>query len=567
MLSLRDVLADLDVAVHAGESELDAPVRWVHISELADPTPWLSGGELLLTTGMGLDTRARQRDFITRLADHGVAGVGLGTGFTHAKVPRPMIDAAADRGLPLIEIPYELPFIALTERAFGRIVNEQYTLLQRSIAAQERLQRIVLSERGMDAVISALATLIGGAVLLYDGRGELLGHRVFRREIAGDVVAALGVELAEQSRLDDARPFVPAHPDLAARAFALPVAAPDGAVPQAWLVAVKDGGGLAEIDRLILHQAVTVVALELLRGRVADTTERRLAGDLLSAAITGELDGGELVRRLEPFGLGDRVTTVVLAIGDRDGAVGEAALRESLVAESVSGLVARHERFVCALLPGYADAELFDRGTRIAERVSAALGHEVPAGAGRAVDAARVRESWREARFALEAGELSADSDVATPPAHAAANGNGNGHGRSASHTRAPRPIATFRDLGSFQLLLSLQDTEALRLFCDSLLGPIATGEGHYGGELMRSLEAFIEANGQWEAAARRLYCHRHTLRYRIRRIEELTGRDLSSARDRIEFWLALRGSELVDAPAAAGRPARQGSPSTKESP
>ena len=111
------------------------------------------------------------------------------------------------------------------------------------------------------------------------------------------------------------------------------------------------------------------------------------------------------------------------------------------------------------------------------------------------------------------------------------------------------RAVATYRDLGSFQLLLSLQDTDALRLFCDSLLGPIEHGEGHYGGELMRSLEAFIECNGQWEAAARRLYCHRHTLRYRIRKIEELTGRDLSSARDRIEFWLALRGREIVSCP------------------
>src|SRR6185437_7119560 len=93
--------------------------------------------------------------------------------------------------------------------------------------------------------------------------------------------------------------------------------------------------------------------------------------------------------------------------------------------------------------------------------------------------------------------------------------------------------------------LLSLQEDEALRLFCDSILGPIEASEGHYGGELMRSLEAFIEENGQWERAARRLYCHRHTLRYRIRRVEELTGRNLSSARDRIEFWLALRGREL----------------------
>ena len=78
------------------------------------------------------------------------------------------------------------------------------------------------------------------------------------------------------------------------------------------------------------------------------------------------------------------------------------------------------------------------------------------------------------------------------------------------------------------------------------MLGPIEQSDDEYGGELLRSLEAFIEQNGQWERAARELYCHRHTLRYRIRRVEELTGRDLKNARDRIEFWLALRARELV---------------------
>jgi len=85
-----------------------------------------------------------------------------------------------------------------------------------------------------------------------------------------------------------------------------------------------------------------------------------------------------------------------------------------------------------------------------------------------------------------------------------------------------------------------------LRLFCDSVLSPLEDATGEYGDELLRSLETFIEQNGQWERAARELYCHRHTLRYRIRRVEQLTGRDLSSARDRIEFWLALRARELV---------------------
>jgi len=153
------------------------------------------------------------------------------------------------------------------------------------------------------------------------------------------------------------------------------------------------------------------------------------------------------------------------------------------------------------------------------------------------------RQSYHEARCALEARALGASSPV-VPVAKGGATTNG-AHAGDPPSARAP-VLATYRDLGSYQLLLSLQDTDTLRLFCDSLLGPIESGEGHYGGELMRSLEAFIECNGQWESAARRLYCHRHTLRYRVRKIEELTGRDLSLARDRIEFWLALRGREIV---------------------
>ncbi len=535
MLTVRDVLADVEVTLLAGEDTLDAPVRWVHISELTDPTPFLSGGELLLTTGLALDTPKRQRDFIATLAGHGLAGLGFGVGFSHETVPPALVKAARAVGFPLFCVPYELPFIAITEHAFTRLVNEQYALLQRSIAATERLQQIVLGERGLDQVTATLATLVGGPALVFDGRGRLQAQGGRAGAIDPAVATALGQELRERARRGDGRTFAPAHPDLAGRALALPVAGADSAagdaLPQAWLVAARDNGPLAEIDRLILHQAVTVVALELLRRRVADSTERRLAGDVLSAMIAGELDGVELVRRLDPFGLGDRVAAIVLAPPERIApAACEAALTDALRAEAVNGLVATSERGVLALVPAVPDDELFEIAERVLERVATALGRRPPAGAGRSVPAARAREAFHEARCALEARELSAAS-----PAGGTSNG------------RAHEPVATYRDLGSFQLLLSLQDTDALRLFCDTLLSPIESGEGHYGGELMRSLEAFIECNGQWESAAKRLYCHRHTLRYRIRKIEELTGRDLASARDRIEFWLALRGREIVD--------------------
>src|SRR3954469_4545869 len=107
MLPLGDLIRDLDVRLVAGEAGVENAVRWVHISELEDPTPWLSGGELLLTTGMGLLDAERQRRLVQRLAPQGRAGPGLATGFAHDAVPEPLQAAAAELGFPLIEVPYE----------------------------------------------------------------------------------------------------------------------------------------------------------------------------------------------------------------------------------------------------------------------------------------------------------------------------------------------------------------------------------------------------------------------------------------------------------------------------
>jgi purine catabolism regulator len=558
MLTVSELLSDLDVRLLAGESATDVPVRWVHISEIEDPTPWLSGGELLLTTGMQLDSSERQRAFVARLADHHLAGLGFGTGFAHAEVPPALVRAAAEREFPVFEVPYDVPFIALTEAAFTQLVNEHYAVLKRALAAHERLERVVLSERGLEALASTLSTQIGAAVVVSDARGKPLVCKEFRRALEPDAIEQLQSELYARRR--EARAFLPGHGDLADRSLALPVAADGGGtdagptpgerVPEAWLVAIKDSGPLSDFDRLTLHQAVLIVALELLRGRVAGDTERRLAGDVLAALAKGELGGTELARRLEPFGIGATVASIAVHRPDDwrgSPAVIEDALSAALRADGVRCLVASIDAFSYALVAGMEEEELFSLVRSAAERLPGTIGRPADplrVGVGRAVAAGDARRSFHEARCAAQALALG----VVGEPEAQMVNGSGGAElNGSSSVTRVGGVrVATYKELGSFQFLLSLQDDEALRLFCDSILGPIEAGDGHYGGELMRSLEAFIEENGQWERAAKRLYCHRHTLRYRIRRVEELTGRNLSSARDRIEFWLALRGRELV---------------------
>src|SRR6185436_14494598 len=115
-----------------------------------------------------------QRQYVARLARHGLAGLGLGTGFAHETMPPALVQAAVEHDFALFEVPYELPFIALTEKAFTHLVNEQYAVLRRALAAHERLERIVLSEQGLDGVAHALSGLIGGQAMIFDGRGEEL---------------------------------------------------------------------------------------------------------------------------------------------------------------------------------------------------------------------------------------------------------------------------------------------------------------------------------------------------------------------------------------------------------
>jgi purine catabolism regulator len=371
-LTVESLIEELGLQLACGQEAAKAHVRWVHSTELPDPTPWLRGGELLLTTGLQLKGPRLQRELIERLAEHDIAGLGFGTGFAHKRIPAALLAAARERGFPVFEVPYELPFIAITERAFAQLVNERYEMLQRS-----------------------------------------------------------------------------------------------------------------------------------------------MVGDVLAEALTGHLYPEELQARLRPFGIGAEVAVLAFSLADPNAAA--APLERILQGEEVHSLVAIRGALLCAVI----DAEDAGDPVALAGRIRAELAARfgaVPAAASRAVPTHSLRLSFHEARCALEAVRLR----------------NGD----------AP-DVASHKDLGAFRLLLSLQDDDALISYCRSVLGPVEQGEGDYGDELLRSLDAFIEYNGHWEKAANALYCHRHTLRYRIRRIEQLTGRDFSNARDRIEFWLALRGREL----------------------
>jgi purine catabolism regulator len=513
VLTLERLVDDVGLDLATGAQAGPTRVRWVHSTELPDPTPWLTGGELVLTTGAQLGGAESQREYVRRLVAHGIAGLGFGTGFSHDRLPETLLAAARESGFPVFEVPYELPFIAITERAFAHLVNEQYDVLRRSVEIQGRLERLVLDERGLADVVRSVAAEIGGAVGVLNGRGDTLAWHD-----AGDPAAADADSQAITAAIREAIAGIdgpaPAQIEPAARGrvLGLPVVSTGGARPQAWLVAV---GRLGEFERVVLRQTVTVVALELMRLRLVRDTERRLAGDVFAEALTGRLHPEELEARLRPFGIGHALAVLAFAVHDPPSA--EPVLDRVLEGLDVRALVATRGALLCAVAD-MSEWDPIDLARRVRRDLVSELG-DVRAAASRTGTPQTLRRSFHEARCALEAVRH--------------ANGGG-------------PDVASHKDLGAFHLLLSLQDDDALRSYSESVLGPLSGGEPGYGEELLRSVDVFLEHNGHWENAAAELFCHRHTLRYRLRRVELLTGRDLANTRDRIEFWLALRGRELA---------------------
>ena len=517
MLTVRDLVGAMELELAAGERSATAPIRWVHVSELPDPTPWLSGGELLLSTGMALDGEKAQRAYVRRLVEHQLAGLGFGVGFAHAELPAALVDEARLLEFPLFAVPYEMPFIALTERAFTSLVNEQLDLLQRAVSIQRRMERLVLDERSLSEVVRGLANSIGATVMVLDAAGRPLASHAFRRELDEAMSAAIRAEVAARSRLAEPRGFVPQASELGGRAIALPVPSGSRGAPTSWLVALPESDSVADYERFLAHHAVMVVALAQMRERVVAETERRLAGDVIGLVLSGRLDPDEVVARLAPFQIRGDAAVLLFAAEDPDALEDE--LERILGELGVHALVATvptaRRRLLCAVLAGTESA------VDVAASARELLPGSVRAAVSRAAPVAALRRSFHEARCALEISAL--------------ANGS------------APA-VASPDDLGAYRLLLSLQDDDGLRQYCDDVLAPIFAARGRSGEELLRSLEAFLEHNGNWEAAARALFCHRHTLRYRMSRIEELTGRRLDRIENRIELWLALRGRELLGA-------------------
>ncbi|WP_454853044.1 PucR family transcriptional regulator [Promicromonospora soli] len=493
----------LRLTVHATAHRLDAPIRWVATSEHLDPTPFLDGGELLLTTGMLIPAdEAQAQAYADRLARAGVVALGLGVGLVHDVMPSSLIRAAERAGLLLLEVPQAIPFIAVTKAMSDLVAKEQYAETVRISQMQRELVRAAARD-GPAGVVRSTARLSGGWVLLLDR--DLVVQQAHPQR-ASERAAELREELARLGRGGPAASSI-VERDESISINTLATVNRTHAYLAVGLPRRPDG-----VDRALLSMSTSILSVALARpaGSSQRADEYRRTAALIRvvrALATVDQDlltdlGGPL------FGHPEIVVAVVTG-GRRD----------------LDGL--------CLALKD----QLFDDClvTRVDQQVTAIV-------AGGVASAAKEQI----ARFqSLRAGV----SLPATPSALAQALDDA-----ERSCTRAVTldiPVVT--PSGGTASVFSIADPGQAVAFAERLLAPLTDYEQRTGNDLVESLDAWLRHHGRFEPAAAELGLHRHTLADRVKRAEKLIGNLLDDVDARMGLWFALR-TRGTYRPASSGR-------------
>ncbi|WP_431803032.1 PucR family transcriptional regulator ligand-binding domain-containing protein [Microbacterium sp. bgisy203] len=514
--TIRALLArrELSLSLAVDEADLDAealdtPLRWVHSSDLADPTPFLADDLLLLTTGTqfvpsagGDDSPAAYERYVARLHARGVRGLGFGTEVVRDGIPPGLVDACRAARLPLFEVPYRTPFIALARANAEAIAAQAYARRTWALSAQRAISLAALRPDGLAATVSELARQLGASVGLYDAAGALVhGDADLAPQLRAALDAEAGAVLRRGAR--------------AASQFEV-----DGV--RVTLQTLGRGGHLrgllavagADLDleaRSVVTSVVAMTGLALEQGMGLARGRAALRAGLVSALLGGD---AALARHVGREVWGPLPTAPVVVAVAQVGAGRTDAATDWLEVRAAEA-----------------------RGTLFHGRGPAGHVLVVPAGAQDAIDAFA-------ALFDAPTG-VSDPTDYATfATAHEQAVVAGRRAAGPSATAGAPGSTATgtavrFADAATGGVLSAL-DSAPARALAAARLAPLRAHDAAHGTALVATVRTWLEHDARIDEAARALGIHRHTVRTRVALAQQVLGLDLASFPARAELWAAF---------------------------
>jgi PucR family transcriptional regulator, purine catabolism regulatory protein len=493
--------------VLAGRDGINREINWTAVIEW-QAVGFVHPGELVLTTCIGL-AEPELTQFMRELLGSGAAAVCVSLPPTGpvTEVPAAVIMEADRAGVPLIDLPWEVAFADVNRWVIDEVIQRRY--------APDSFARALLGGEGMDGIAAALEVALDRPALIFDGRLQLAGHgpmagarlgeadlaelRMDAARLTGEEALAAAAELdVEPRRVEDLLGLGPgtglavvARHDTLGYLFVLDAGEPD----------------LPGLELRALEQASVAVAMEGLRRRSA--ADERAREDFLWLLVTGAA------------GPPDRIVARAALLGFERAPFELAVARADTGLERVArDLRDRATRASLELVLGVRDGILVAAAAVRPERAGALrvlieATHEQNDGAswGVATGARPVPElamSYVEAERALEIGRA----------------------------LEGPGQVADAAALAPYLMLASLGADPQAMAIARRIVGPLVAYDR---SDLVETLDVYLQESANTSSAARRLHLNRHSLLYRLRKIEELTGRSLERPADRFVLDLSIK--------------------------
>lgn len=496
-LRLRLHEAEAPESASPDSATLDRAIRGVHSSDLLDPTPFLAQDLVLLTTGTQFDPSETDPaffdDYVRRLRERGVAALGFGTEVVRAGIPTALAAACVAQQLPLFEVPYRTPFIAVARANAEALAAEAYARRSWALSAQRVISLAALRPDGLGATIAELARQLDTWVGLFDSGGTLTRES----PRGGQDAASIDTLRADAAALLQRGARAGVSIEINGRSFSLQTLGRGGNLRGIIALATDD---LDQEGRGVVTSVIALASLALeqnhdlarahglLRAGVFHSllsNDKALAARI-SRQIWGELPAAPLrvaVLDAPPTRIGSLTESLELRAHERQGRL----------------FFARHEGTLVLCVE---EADL-----AVVERLSEVSG--LHAGVSEPSTYAALAQAHEQARTAWE-------------------------------RSREGTARVTYFEAIAREGVLALVAGTGAREVGLAALSPLRLHDAEHGTELVRTLRAWLEADAVIEAAARTLGVHRHTVRARIALAERLLERDLGGFAARADVWAAL---------------------------
>ena len=556
-MRVRDLLdvPGLGLRLLTDISGVDRVIGHVYTTDLPDPSRYLTSGDLVLT-GMIWCREPEDADrFVRALARAGAAVLGAGEALGEVKPE--LIEACGRHGITLLAVPAETSFAAVTEEVGRRLNGDRATAMTRVLGRRRLLLSAVAEGAGLEAMFRLMGREIGAECWLLTASGRLVGGTgpslpvPLALRLAGEYLRA--DRLPATVRVSE--PHIPAAGDGTYSLFAV------GGEPRitSWFLACAghEHEWAHELRESVAELAADA-ALERARLDARRAGDRRLAEAIITMLAS---DPGEVASLMRAAGLPPEGRYLVAAMSaEADRMTGPNAdrwrwdLAEELAVPHADGtVVAPLGDQMVALVPLPSGS-----GPRAPEGLDPQHPHHTQhpqdaprAGTDPAAHAFAARLRVAQPVLESDRSRVRLSVGVSTPAEGVTALDGALHEAQSALRLAAMRAAAmgpapavsvvTSDEVASHELLLASVPGSVLRSFRERLLGPLLAYDERHRAELLPTLQEFLACSGSWNACAAAMYVHVNTVRYRIRRIEELTGRDLSRLDDQVDFFLALR--------------------------